>query len=560
MAHNKIRNKLSSAFFILCALILISWSIYHVWFYNNMKSTHQTYITQISNTIISELQQTFLEMEYAAISLSSESTVQDLMYEENSIETYKKVSHVTTTLNTLYPNDYLVNDILLYTKDSQYYRLRGEIGNTSARRLGIIIHSDKDISYCVTTLGGIEYLAYITSVFQSNTYSGNIVFLIQLDKLEEQFQERNLIGSIDILLTADDQIITSNMDTTLLPELNLYLQSTYSYLMEDIGYTPFQLIVADNGDFLHSSLSLFLIITTISILLLLTLLVLFSKNLYQKFINPMLHVIENTKQIQVGNYFQLISLTGAPEVDELINQINIMIQTVEERSVSFYKMQFRVKDAEIQHQKATISFLTKQINTHFMLNSLNVIKRLNDLGQYKHAQEVCNGLSYILRYANGSEPYVDALDEIQVLEKYVRIMHIRYHECFEWEFETEEEIDSIYLPRMILQPLVENAIIHGIAPKRTGFLQIKFQIIEDNVIIQIIDNGIGMEPHELLDLNYHIDNCEQLEFHEMGIEHIAIPNIQKRIVGSFGKEYGLTVNSEPNNGTTITMRLPLLLQ
>ncbi|MBQ5676603.1 MAG: histidine kinase [Lachnospiraceae bacterium] len=137
-------------------------------------------------------------------------------------------------------------------------------------------------------------------------------------------------------------------------------------------------------------------------------------------------------------------------------------------------------------------------------------------------------------------------DELRNVNAYVEIMQMLREHAFQFQCETDEELDDIIVPNLLIQPLIENAILHGLDQDKThkpGIITV--QIYKDNsdLLIRVLDNGCGMEK----------EKCDSILNEESN--HYGINNIHKRIQLLYGKEYGLTLQSTPNFGTSVTIRL-----
>lgn len=144
-----------------------------------------------------------------------------------------------------------------------------------------------------------------------------------------------------------------------------------------------------------------------------------------------------------------------------------------------------------------------------------------------------------------------------MLEEYVEIMQLRYPNLFSVEFDAQEELDNIELPRMLVQPIVENAISHGLLTKQNGRLYISAKRERNYLIFSVKDNGIGIPKERLEKLQKKIQQAPNIVVCECGIEHIALLNIQKRIYSMFGDSYGITIDSILGEGTKVTLKLPI---
>lgn len=220
--------------------------------------------------------------------------------------------------------------------------------------------------------------------------------------------------------------------------------------------------------------------------------------------------------------------------------------------------QLRLQNIQIEHQSAVIVSLKKQINAHFTVNSLNSVRALIKKNENERAEEICEGLSGLLQYANAGDEYITVLEEISMLERYLAIMRTRYPGKFSSNLEFDDELAEAKIPRMLLQPVVENAILHGFQNQDGGHIHILCETSNNTIRLLVVDNGCGMEKQTLEALRERLQNYTGDDMTQ-GLSHVALPNIQKRIQTSFGTDYGVTIESGPGKGTRVMLILPNIL-
>jgi sensor histidine kinase YesM len=232
----------------------------------------------------------------------------------------------------------------------------------------------------------------------------------------------------------------------------------------------------------------------------------------------------------------------------------IIISFASRMSRDYVRMQ--VKDLQIKKEENYLFLLKKQINAHFTVNTLSAVRTLIKKGELEEAGEISDGLSFLLRYANAGEENIDLMEELFTLDRYAGIMKIRYPGKFKLLIEPDEECENVCIPRMLLQPILENAIVHGLA-SNSGTIRILASAGEDTVI-KIMDTGCGIEKEALKELNLKLDSAASDDEIDDGIEEHgkALINIQKRIYMLFGEGYGVTVESVVDEWTTVTVTLP----
>lgn len=241
-----------------------------------------------------------------------------------------------------------------------------------------------------------------------------------------------------------------------------------------------------------------------------------------------------------------LQIRSRDEIGQLYLQFNMM----KKRIVLLID---EVKETERQKRRAEIKALQAQINPHFMHNTLNTIRFLAILDGADHIKSVAESLSNLMHGQMDGRTFVTITEEMEYLKSYLNIQSYRYTDKFDYHIELEEGTHDLMIPKMLLQPIVENALLHGISPlKGKGIVQIKVYTDdeEQQLYIRIQDNGAGMGKEQI---NQLLDSSAK-----NNSEHIGISNSQARIQSLFGQNYGLSIWSEPHRFTAVEMRLPQL--
>lgn len=210
-----------------------------------------------------------------------------------------------------------------------------------------------------------------------------------------------------------------------------------------------------------------------------------------------------------------------------------------------------------QEEKRQLEFavMHAQINPHFLYNTLYSIKGLCDMGLNKDASQMISALSSFFRIgiSKGKE-IISIKEEIEHIEHYLFIQEMRYGDDFSYEVNIDQEILSYNIIKLSLQPLIENAIYHGVKQKRgQGKITIRGYQTEETIHLGIIDNGNGIEKEKLVEILREMKASFQDEKNFIGI---GLKSVNERIKIHFGKEYGLTISSEPGHGTEVSIIIP----
>ncbi|MDD2971559.1 MAG: histidine kinase [Lachnospiraceae bacterium] len=228
------------------------------------------------------------------------------------------------------------------------------------------------------------------------------------------------------------------------------------------------------------------------------------------------------------------------------------------------------KNTEQMYRKQTqLTALQSQINPHFLYNTLDSIRGQALIDDNWEIAKMVEALASFFRYSISRKGNLVTLrDELANIENYMLIQRYRFNNRFELQVIIEEEDEEAYdflIPRLIIQPIVENAIFHGLEEQLSGGeIVIEVIVTEKNMIITVSDNGKGIDAEQLKALNNRIF-MGGLEFQEEEITNhrntgIALPNIHKRIQLLFGEEYGVNVYSTLGQGTDVEITVPINVQ
>lgn len=258
---------------------------------------------------------------------------------------------------------------------------------------------------------------------------------------------------------------------------------------------------------------------------------------------------KNHKLITANKY-----LNRNDEIGILYNEYNNMIDEINLRIKNEYQNRLITLDSQMKSLEA-------QINSHFLFNTLESINSIAEIEEVPRISTMSLALGNMFRYSIKTESeLVSITDEINHINDYLSIQRIRYPDRFETNYDIPEQLQSKKVLKLILQPLVENALTHGFNRcSITGTIEISGYIKNNNIIIEVKDNGIGMSSTNLKGIQAIL--AKPIEFTEMGRrdkQSIGIKNIHSRIQLYYGIGYGLSIESKENNGTTITLQIPMI--
>ncbi|TCN22639.1 sensor histidine kinase [Mesobacillus foraminis] len=290
-----------------------------------------------------------------------------------------------------------------------------------------------------------------------------------------------------------------------------------------------------------------LIVLTVGSLVILTIGLYFF--ITSKLILPLRMLKEKMKQASLGDLEVKIVNKGTDEIADLSENFNSMIIKIKALLMKSVNEQKQLKIAELRTMQA-------QINPHFLYNSLETIIWMAEAKKGQEVIEITKALSYFFRITlSKGKDFILLEDEINHVRNYLTIQKMRYQDILDVNFHLNDDILKYKIIKLTLQPIIENAIYHGIKNKRgKGLLRIKGDFTpEGNISIDVIDNGIGMTDDKLREVRQQLSSGLPFEKDQGGF---GMVNVHQRIRLQYGPSFGITINSLYGSGTRVSLIIP----
>lgn len=232
------------------------------------------------------------------------------------------------------------------------------------------------------------------------------------------------------------------------------------------------------------------------------------------------------------------------------NELGIVAEQFNQMSVDLKEIFEQKERVEEEKRKIEMQTLRSQINPHLIYNTLNTIKWMAIINEERNIAESITLLADFLKPVfRNQELLCSVKEELEYVEKYIAIMNLRGTEGYQLEIAVPEKYYEYRIIRFLLQPVVENAILHGLAEREFGKISISIKIDKD-MVIQVKDDGEGIEEKKLKELQKRLKDISTSGGKEIGIE-----NVNRRIKVQYGDEYGLELQSEQGRGTVVTLKI-----
>lgn len=316
--------------------------------------------------------------------------------------------------------------------------------------------------------------------------------------------------------------------------------------VKSIGYTGWKIIgvTPKNVVSLNSIKTRLFIVFLITLIL--SILALINSYISSRITNPIKELEKSVGVLEEGNLETPVSIGGSYEIQHLGNSIKNMAKQI----------RVLMDDIVAEHEakrKQEFDTLQSQINPHFLYNTLDIIVWMIENEQKAEAVKAVTALARFFRISlSKGKSIITVRDELEHVRNYLMIQQMRYKNKFTYAIDASEECMELASLKLVLQPLVENAIYHGMEfMDGDGEIILKVWRVGEDLCFMVKDNGLGMQPQQVAALFSR-------EVHPASKKGsgIGVKNVNERVKLYFGERYGLSIESEPDEGTAITIRLP----
>ncbi|SEA32937.1 two-component system, sensor histidine kinase YesM [Thalassobacillus cyri] len=502
---------------------------------------------------------------------NQESTVQFLLSTDNSYEDAKDILIMFDFYRKIYPHSDNIRDIKIFNLDgrviseSDGVNQLERIPKNDPKFKNLLLREEQSI-IIPTTINDTPVISITSSVISEITGEviGFINILVDATAIEQILNETSLgdTGSFYIESEFGESIFfptkskpgrASITNREMIRKTNsgvIMNQSGTTATVFDtvdstgwkvIGQAPVKEIMSEANEIR----TLIVVTVVCSILFTITLYYFISLRM----IRPIRHLKEKMKLASDGNLDVKVYNESSDEIADLSNSFNIMISKIKSLLQQSLEEQKQLTNAEFRA-------LQNQINPHFLYNTLDNIIWMAESKKSTEVIEMTTALSRFFRITlSGGKDWITIEDELEHIRSYLVIQKIRYRDILYVSFHINEQILPHKILKLTLQPLIENAIYHGIKNQRgKGLIIIKGDFdLDGNIRIEIIDNGQGIKEERLNEIQEQLDRGLPMRGGNSGI---GMYNVQQRIQLFFGKAYGLTVNSRYGGGTIISLTIP----
>lgn len=304
-----------------------------------------------------------------------------------------------------------------------------------------------------------------------------------------------------------------------------------------------------SGSINRATLTVYFVVG-IGLLISLTMIMVYSSSFSRRLkkLRKQMHLVAN------GQYDKVEAIDGTDEIAEIYQELVQMMEDIQKLTTGIVEEKVQKEKMHTRQKEVEFKMLASQINPHFLYNTLETIRMKARVSKQSEIEDLVKMLAKIMRRnIQVSHQMVSLKSEIELIENYLKIQSYRFGDRIRSEVIVEDNVhvEQNVMP-LIIQPFVENAFVHGLEGMvEDGKLTVHVSQNEKDIIIEVIDNGVGMKYYQLAELRRALEE----ENHEQ--THIGIKNVNQRLIIQYGPDYAIHIESEEGRGTKVTFRIPL---
>ncbi|MDX8044558.1 sensor histidine kinase [Gracilibacillus sp. S3-1-1] len=420
---------------------------------------------------------------------------------------------------------------------------------------------------------GKDYLALTRAVYgQNNELLGVLALYVSNDMLKSIVEGE----PYPAFITLDNDVIVYSTDSKSIGKKTTFLsqesQASESYIL-DTEYEeehvkinvhdfqpdqsldnrfqiatviPVEAVMKEPNEIYTQGLLVIIGVLTVSIMLIGVFIRSFHKRI-QQLRTTMYQVAKGDFQIQKD-------IHGHDEISEVYRDLMTTSQSIQKIINEVYIHKIKEEKWKRKQKEMDFKMLASQINPHFLYNTLEMIRMKAILNEDREVAKIVKILSKMMRSAlERTDRPVPITVEIDLINHYLEIQKLRFGDKFRYQLEIEDMVTQYYIFPLLIQPIVENAIIHGLEPKEDkGFIKILLKEQDEHIQVEVKDNGVGMTKESVREIRYRLDDDE---YHSDG-QRIGLHNVHQRLRLYYGEKYGLDLESMEGLGTTMIVTIP----
>ena len=572
---------------IILGLIMILYPIILViifGMYNNEKIIKDRFVSYVENDVMNAKVRMSNDLDFM------EEIFQEVLYNIDAYDLFRSKPKDININNTMLEykfqkdmNKYLKSTIFakqefdlvtmqFVSDDSVYYAAKEKglvnIGKIPKEEFKKVTEDNNQVLYYFDKEDNGQYIYLVRSIYDINSFDkiGIMSFRIDNNYLQEILSHtyREPAESTYLYTYEGDRIVYAgrNYNNQIIENKKLYLneKGTYTHtingnnyyvIVETIDDVNLKIISVITTDMLISDTRKVFDLIIILCIISMPIYIIIANMIYSEIISPFNLLVSKMKDIEKGELNTSIDIIRKNEIGYLYNSFNSMAKRLKYLVECVY-------EEEIARKNAEISALQSQINPHFLYNTLETINWKAQLSGEQDIAEMVQALSKLMdaNMNRNGEKFSTIEQEIQYMDSYLFLIQKRFGKKIEYDKIIDHNILKEKLPKLIIQPIVENAIKHGIEPVGRGKILIGISEKDEKLIIEVEDNGAGIEITKLKSINVELSDNKYIAEEQDNSKSIGLKNVYRRLLLIYGKEAEISILSTYTKGTKVTLKVP----
>jgi len=269
--------------------------------------------------------------------------------------------------------------------------------------------------------------------------------------------------------------------------------------------------------------------------------------------NRILTLNEQVREVGKGNFNTKITIDGADEVGQVATQLQLMVDNTNQLLHKVHQSNERATLLERKQNQIKFKMMASQINPHFLFNALESIRMKAHLNGEKEISRIVKLLGKLMRNSiEVGTGKVKLIDEVEVVRYYLEIQKFRYVDRLSYELNIDSTTYNVFIPPLIIQPLVENAVIHALENSEDHVeVAVKANKVSEGLLIEVLDTGFGISKEKRIEINQSLNGSDEKEGDRIGLK-----NVHQRLQLLYGEKSGLRIKSELGTGTKVSFLIP----
>ena len=563
---DSLRQKTLALFLVALAVLL---TIQGAYFSSVLYINHQSaedYADFSAQQVCSTTRQVFQNYDNALCQLGQNRDVQDLFMETDPYQYYLSYNAVQTVCRSMSQVQEGIENILLLDLEggTEYYLYALHDRPLDLEGLGLTLEdlggpAEKSAASASVFLvtngsGGERFFCCarpVTSTFlgkQFGTHIGYALLMLKAETVSGLFWERDGQGIY----------LVDREGGTAFPEAAGGIAGSRYVKREEVLSTGWEIVVDLNPrNMMRHYFSVLFAALGTALTMVLLLVGWFILN-HRLITRPMLTLTREIGELDRNGLSGRIAGRYPGEIGMMAQSVNHLLDRLQQMARNIFRLQDQMYESELREKETRLYALQAQVNPHFLFNTLQCIAGIAAAHGEEEIVGISLSLSRIFHYAVRSQGEITVRRELAMTEEYLKIIEVRFMGKYRYAIDVDPALYGVPCQKMILQPLVENAVLHGLENTyRDGLVRICGRRQDGKAVFSIADNGCGIPAERLAELKRSISDPEEARRRSVKTDRIGLANVQSRIQAVYGPAYGLAIDSAEGEGTVVTLTLPL---